>query len=400
MTQRILLADDSVTIRKVVELTFSDEDFRITAVGDGAQALERARTERPDIVISDVSMPGLNGYELCERIKSDEALRGVPCLLLRGTFESFDEERAGACGAEGVIVKPFEAQEMIRKVKELIAASAQKTPVAAPPAVRPAAAPVPLPLPVQPPAPPRAAAAAVPAAPAAASAAAGGARPATQPPPLRAQTPPAAIRPAAPPPPPPARAPLPPPPAAPSRPLTIAPASPAPFSDEDFDIGPTAPAAPPATASDDDLWSEVNLRGGSAPIIDPAVGEDNLWGSLADTSILDEQDASAPGREPIDFRTSRASETPAAPAHVIPAAPVASPAAASPELVAPQVDRTEIERLVASRLDAAVRQALEPLLAGLARSVVEDVVWQVVPDLAESMIRAEIERITRGADSG
>jgi hypothetical protein len=174
----------------------------------------------------------------------------------------------------------------------------------------------------------------------------------------------------------------------------------APFSDADFDLGPSATDAAPADAADDDLWSEVNLRGGSAPIIDPAVGEDNLWGSLADTSILDEQDASAPGKEPIDFRTSPASQAPAAPAAVIPVSPPASAAVDSPELIVPQVDRAEIERLVASRLDAAVRQALEPLVAGLARSVVEDVVWQVVPDLAEAMIRAEIERITRGADSG
>jgi CheY-like chemotaxis protein len=67
MTHKILLADDSVTIRKVVELTFSDEDFTIVSVGDGAQALERARAEQPDIVISDVMMPGLDGYDLASR---------------------------------------------------------------------------------------------------------------------------------------------------------------------------------------------------------------------------------------------------------------------------------------------------------------------------------------------
>ena len=158
----------------------------------------------------------------------------------------------------------------------------------------------------------------------------------------------------------------------------------------------------PAASSDDDLWSEVNLRSGAAPIIDPAVGEDNLWGSLADTSILDEQDASGPGREPIDFRARPASQAPAAaaPAPVVPATPTAAPAVVPPERGSLQVDRAEIERLVASRLDAAVRQALEPLIAGLARSVVEDVVWQVVPDLAEAMLRAEIDRITRGTDSG
>ncbi len=120
MTHSILLAADSVTLRKAVELTFSDEDFVIDSVGDGAQAFEHARAERPDIIVSDVMMPGLNGYELCQQIKSDPALRSVPFLFLKGTFESFDEEQAHSCGADGFIVKPFESQELIARVRELI----------------------------------------------------------------------------------------------------------------------------------------------------------------------------------------------------------------------------------------------------------------------------------------
>ena len=128
MTHRILLADDSATIRKVVELTFSDEDFAIDSVGDGAQAFEHARAPRPDIIISDVIMPGLNGYELCQRFKTDPDLQSVPFLFLKGTFESFDEEKARSCGADGFIVKPFESQEMIAKVKELIGRAADRSP--------------------------------------------------------------------------------------------------------------------------------------------------------------------------------------------------------------------------------------------------------------------------------
>ena len=79
---------------------------------------------RPDIVISDVIMPGLNGYELCQRFKTDPDLQSVPFLFLKGTFESFDEEKARSCGADGFIVKPFESQEMIAKVKDLIGKAA------------------------------------------------------------------------------------------------------------------------------------------------------------------------------------------------------------------------------------------------------------------------------------
>ncbi|MDB4285284.1 response regulator [bacterium] len=126
---KILLADDSVTIQKVVELTFSDEESRVITAGDGVTALERIRSDRPDIILSDVNMPGMNGYELCQQVKTDSDLGSIPFLFLKGTFESFDEDKARQCGADGFMVKPFESQELIRKVKELV----EKSGAAAPP---------------------------------------------------------------------------------------------------------------------------------------------------------------------------------------------------------------------------------------------------------------------------
>jgi cell pole-organizing protein PopZ len=169
------------------------------------------------------------------------------------------------------------------------------------------------------------------------------------------------------------------------------------LAEEDFDLGPAPPAPPAAAAADDDLWSEVSLRGSTAPIIDPAVGEDNLWGSLADTSVLDEQPVPAPAAQaiPPGVTPSRA-EPPGAAARA--ALVEAATARATPAV--PSVDPALIERLVAERLDAAVRQALEPLVAGMARQLLEDVAWQILPEMAEAMIRAEIGRIARGADGG
>ncbi len=142
MAHKLLLADDSVTIQKVVELTFSEEDFTIVATGDGDPAYERIRSDRPDVILSDVNMPGMNGYDLCAKVKQDPALSGIPFLFLRGTFESFDEARASAVGADGFIVKPFESQELINRVKELVQAP---RPAAAPPPARADAPPVPKP---------------------------------------------------------------------------------------------------------------------------------------------------------------------------------------------------------------------------------------------------------------
>jgi CheY-like chemotaxis protein len=126
MSRTILLADDSVTIQKVVELTFLDEDFRVVSVGDGAEAIARLGELRPDLVIADVHMPGADGYEVAEAARRE--LPGAPVLLLVGTFEVFDAERAGRAGASGHLKKPFDSQEMLRRVKELFTAGAAPAP--------------------------------------------------------------------------------------------------------------------------------------------------------------------------------------------------------------------------------------------------------------------------------
>jgi len=119
----ILLADDSITIQKVVELTFSEADYRVISVSTGGQALKKIAEVRPDIVLLDVIMPEKNGYEVCEQIKRSPATSGIPVLLLTGTFEPYDKKRADTAGANGHITKPFESQALVAKVEELIAAT-------------------------------------------------------------------------------------------------------------------------------------------------------------------------------------------------------------------------------------------------------------------------------------
>src|SRR5512143_3031132 len=120
MPKNLLLADDSITIQRVVGITFATEDFKVTTVDNGEAALARAREIQPDVILADVVMPRKNGYELCQAVKSDPALRHIPVLLLAGTFEAFDEARARAVGADGSIAKPFESQALINKVKEIL----------------------------------------------------------------------------------------------------------------------------------------------------------------------------------------------------------------------------------------------------------------------------------------
>ncbi len=129
MARTILLADDSVTIQKVVELTFLDEDIRVVSFGNGADAIGRLAEIRPDAVLADVHMPGADGYEVSSAVQ--RLLPGVPTLLLVGTFEVFDAQRAAESGASGHLKKPFDSQELLRRVKELLASGAVVAPAPA-----------------------------------------------------------------------------------------------------------------------------------------------------------------------------------------------------------------------------------------------------------------------------
>jgi len=148
MPKTLLLADDSVTIQKVVGISLANEDITLVTVENGDDAVTRAAEIRPDIVLADIVMPGKNGYEVCEAVKNDPQLAATPVLLLTGTFEAFDAERARQVGADGHITKPFEAQALVDQVNQLLARAQQ--PVAAASASRPrpdamAAAPAPKP---------------------------------------------------------------------------------------------------------------------------------------------------------------------------------------------------------------------------------------------------------------
>src|SRR6266567_4180888 len=107
MGNKLLLADDSITIQKVVAIIFANEEFELTVVDNGTAALEQAREIQPDVMLVDALMPGKTGYEVCAEIRRDPVLSSVPTLLLIGAFEPLDEEKARDCGADATITKPF-----------------------------------------------------------------------------------------------------------------------------------------------------------------------------------------------------------------------------------------------------------------------------------------------------
>jgi CheY-like chemotaxis protein len=119
MSIKILLADDSITIQKVVGIIFGGEDYTLTVVDNGKAAVEKAQELNPDVLLIDALMPGMSGYEVCEAVRATPSLATKPILLLTGSFEPFDETKAKNCGADDFLAKPFESQQIITKVKEL-----------------------------------------------------------------------------------------------------------------------------------------------------------------------------------------------------------------------------------------------------------------------------------------
>ncbi|MBV9956936.1 MAG: response regulator [Acidobacteria bacterium] len=127
--RRLLLADDSITIQKVVNLTFADEGLEVTTVSNGDLAVEKIEELAPDIVLADVHMPGLNGYEVCEFVKRNERFRHIPVLLLVGSFEPFNEAEARRVGADDYLTKPFQSiRQLVGKVGSLLSGKSAAPP--------------------------------------------------------------------------------------------------------------------------------------------------------------------------------------------------------------------------------------------------------------------------------
>ncbi|HWQ36894.1 MAG TPA: response regulator [Blastocatellia bacterium] len=131
MGHKILLADDSITVQKIVKLTFSDEGIEVVAVGNGELALQQLMDWRPDLVMADVFMPGRDGYEVCQFIKTNPELRHIPVVLLVHAFEPFDQARAAEVGADCHLTKPFHSiRTLVSTVRELTQRDAKTNPSA------------------------------------------------------------------------------------------------------------------------------------------------------------------------------------------------------------------------------------------------------------------------------
>lgn len=382
MSKKILLADDSITIQKVISITFSSPDYEITIVDNGSDAIKKAVEVKPDIILTDIVMPGKTGYEVCDAVKGNPALQTIPVLLLTGAFEAFDEQKAKQAGADAWLSKPFETQALIDKVNTLLSKPAVKKPAEArPAATRPA------PVPPPPPA----------------------SRPGVPPPP-----PPRRPAAAAPPPPPP-----PPPPAPPKprekveeiRELSEAESFEAtgdtigdesgwetiPLGDEKK-AGPGIPGKMSSAAAEE-FPAEVPADGeflGESGSSEEGESSEELSVGFGDLEEAMEDEVKIEEPAPVQEQYEQTFEEKeiSRPLEVQSIAESDMPPAAGldrEELVA-QASQ-QIESMLQQILPDAVQQAIENKIDALVREVAEKIIWEVVPALTETMIKEEIQRL-------
>lgn len=282
MPHTIVAADDSVTMRKVLEITFSGTDLKCVTAASADAALERVKADKPQVVIADVSMDPKTGYDLCAAVK--QSAPGTRVLILSSKHNPYDAARGSAVGADDHMDKPFDTQQMLDRVKKLIEA-------------KPEAAPAPAPAP---------------------------ARQATQP-----------------------------------------------------SIPALQPPTPPARAK-----TLMFGHGGGANVPNFVPNKPAPLGSTPAPAKVE--------------HTAAVKHTPTPPAGVA-AAPAPRPAAPAPTAAAaPPVVAQLVDEKLAKKLDeVGLTPAQVDAVLALSREVVERVVWEVVPVLAETIIKEELARLTK-----
>jgi DNA-binding response OmpR family regulator len=121
MAKKILLIDDDVKILKLVEIRLKAYGFEVVSAASGTQGLEKAKSEGPDVILLDIMMPDMDGYEVMEKLKKDEDTKAIPVIMLTAKREIDDIVKSmSGYGAVGYISKPFSAPELLKKINNAL----------------------------------------------------------------------------------------------------------------------------------------------------------------------------------------------------------------------------------------------------------------------------------------
>ena len=129
---KVLVVDDSLSVRKVVQRALESKRIEVLSAASGSEALEQIAREAPDLIVCDVIMPDMDGYQICDFVKKHPTLGHTPVLLISGIVNSTVLERAGKVRSDDVMRKPFAADELLHRIESLLLATGRPAPAAAP----------------------------------------------------------------------------------------------------------------------------------------------------------------------------------------------------------------------------------------------------------------------------
>jgi DNA-binding response OmpR family regulator len=118
--KRILIVDDEPDLVETIQLALEIENYETLVAFDGYRGLDRARNEKPDLIILDVMLPGMNGYKVCRLLKFDEKYKRIPIIMLTAEAQEKDRRTGKETGADFYMTKPFSANKLLTKVREYL----------------------------------------------------------------------------------------------------------------------------------------------------------------------------------------------------------------------------------------------------------------------------------------
>ena len=119
-SKRILVVDDTEDVVKVVKMYLEHHDYEVITTNDGQEGLEKAKTEKPDLIVLDLMLPRMNGYKVCGLLKRDTRYAKIPIILFTAKTQEKDIKLGEEVGADAYITKPFEPEVLLSKIEELI----------------------------------------------------------------------------------------------------------------------------------------------------------------------------------------------------------------------------------------------------------------------------------------
>jgi DNA-binding response OmpR family regulator len=118
--KRLLIVEDEADLVEMVKMRLEASGFEVSAAYDGQEGLDKAKKEKPDLIILDLMLPKIDGYKVCRMLKFDEKYRNIPIIMFTARAQESDRKLGEGVGADAYIVKPFEPQALLSKISELL----------------------------------------------------------------------------------------------------------------------------------------------------------------------------------------------------------------------------------------------------------------------------------------